>query len=141
MRRGRTTHTPIVLCGSEVPPRDRLDLCLRRDDRLFDLTGIGKLLFDPTATDTFTCYRTFLLKLIIFLNDLCRNFEIVIPGVGPGAHQRVPNGILGLLCNQLYPGLVMIDGEKRPASSWAHYITARDEETNSSRAARVVKEF
>ena len=41
-------------------------------------------------------------KLIVFLNHLCRSWKVV----DPGAHKRLPNGILGLLCGEHFLGLV-----------------------------------
>lgn len=53
---------------------------------------------------------------------MCRNFDIVIPGV----HSRLPNDILGLLLKQHYPGLIEIGGPVQPASKWEHYTVTPD---------------
>jgi len=63
------------------------------------------------------------LTLILSLNNLRRNFVIVVPGV---AHNRMANGILGLLCKRHYPGAMDIAGVRQPASSWEHYIAKLD---------------
>ena len=44
----------------------------------------------------------------------------------PGAHKRIPNGILGLLCKLHYLGCMEVGGQLQPASSWDHYIVAND---------------
>jgi len=44
----------------------------------------------------------------------------------PGAHKRIPNGILGLLCKLHYLGCMEVGGQLQPASSWDHYIAATD---------------
>jgi len=51
------------------------------------------------------------------------NFVIVVPGV---AHNRMANGILGLLCKRHYPGAMDIAGVRQLASSWEHYIAVPD---------------
>ena len=71
------------------------------------------------------------LTLILSLNNLRRNFEIVVPGV---AHNRMANGILGLLCKRHYPGAMDIAGVRQPASSWEHYIAALDAPDTEGRA-------
>ena len=44
----------------------------------------------------------------------------------PGEHKRKPNGILGLLCRQHFPGLVMHAGVLEPAYMWDHYMASPD---------------
>ena len=44
----------------------------------------------------------------------------------PGAHKRIPNGILGLLCKLHYPSCMEVGGQLQPASSWDHYREAID---------------
>ena len=51
---------------------------------------------------------------------------IVAPGIGPRAHKRAPNGILGLLCKLHFPGIMTVDGRDQLASSWEHYIVVPD---------------
>ena len=41
----------------------------------------------------------------------------------PGEHKRKPNGILGLLCKEHFPGLMMHAEVLEPAYTWDHYIT------------------
>jgi len=71
------------------------------------------------------------MTLILSLNNLSRNFDIVVPGV---AHNRMANGILGLLCKRHYPGAMDIAGVRQPASSWEHYIAAPDGPDEEGRA-------
>ena len=66
--------------------------------------------------------------------------------VQAGAHKRKPNGILGTLCRELFPGLVMHAGILEPAYMWDHYITVPDAEdwegmSFGNKAKRVVGEF
>ena len=66
--------------------------------------------------------------------------------VQAGAHKRKPNGILGTLCRELFPGLVMHAGILEPAYTWDHYISVPDAEDREGRsfgnkARRVVGEF
>ena len=56
---------------------------------------------------------------------------IVAPGA---AHNRMANGILGLLCKRHYPSAMDIAGVRQPASSWEHYIAASDEPYEEGRA-------
>ena len=94
----------------------------------------------------------FLHLVLMFLNStltqiicLCcfgRNFIIVIAGT----HSRIPNGILGLLCKDHYPGCVEVDGQLQPASSWEHYIKHVDRRDRggrmyANRAERVLEEL
>ena len=48
---------------------------------------------------------------------------IVVLGV---AHNRIANGILGLLCKRHYPGAMDIAGVRQLVSSWEHYIAKPD---------------
>ena len=66
--------------------------------------------------------------------------------VQAGAHKRKPNGILGTLCRELFPGRVMHAGNLEPAYTWDHYIAVPDAEDREGRsfgnkARRVVGEF
>jgi hypothetical protein len=40
---------------------------------------------------------------------------------GNGVRTRVPNGILGLLIRNYYPGIVKYKGKDVPACNWRHY--------------------
>ena len=60
-----------------------------------------------------------------------RNFVIVVPGV---AHNRMANGILGLLCKRHYLDAMDIAGVRQPASSWEHYIAKLDAQDEEGRA-------
>ena len=42
------------------------------------------------------------------------------------AHNRMANGIPGLLCKRHYPGAMDIAGVRQLASSWEHYIAVPD---------------
>jgi len=60
-----------------------------------------------------------------------------------GAHNWKPNGILGALCREHFPGLVMHAGVEEPTYTWDHYITipnAEDREGSNfgTKARRVV---
>jgi hypothetical protein len=47
--------------------------------------------------------------------------------VGPSSgHNRPPNGILGLLCREHFPGLIEFAGKMEPAYSFDHYTSAAD---------------
>ena len=54
--------------------------------------------------------------------------------VALGAHKRMANGMLGLLCKRHYPGAMDIAGVRQPASSWEHYIAAPDGPDKEGRA-------
>jgi hypothetical protein len=43
-----------------------------------------------------------------------------------GGHHRLPNGILGLLCREHFPGLVEYAGVMGPAYTFDHYTVAPD---------------
>ena len=57
-----------------------------------------------------------------------------------GGTGRSPNGILGLLCRQHYPGLVNYAGRREPAYSFDHYFVAPDGEYRH-KAERVKTKF
>ena len=64
----------------------------------------------------------------------------------PGAHKRLPNGILGLLCREHFPGLVRYTEALEPTYTYEHYVAAPDAEdemgrTYESVAERVMCEF
>ena len=66
--------------------------------------------------------------------------------VQEGDHNRKPNDILGALCRELFPGLVMHARVLEPAYTWDHYIAvpdAKDREGRSfgNKARRVLREF
>ena len=48
--------------------------------------------------------------------------------VQEGAHKRKPNDIMGLLCREIFPRLVMHAGVLEPAYTWDHYIAVPDAE-------------
>ena len=63
-----------------------------------------------------------------------------------GDHKRKPNGILGLLCKEHFPGLVQQAGMLEPAYTWDHYMAVPDTEDREGRnfgtkARRVVGEL
>ena len=63
-----------------------------------------------------------------------------------GDHKRKPNGILGLLCKEHFPGLVMHAEVLELAYTWDHYITVPDTDDREGRnfgtkARRVVQEL
>ena len=51
-----------------------------------------------------------------------------------GAHNRKPNDILGALCRELFPGLVMHAEILEPAYMWDHYIAVPDAEDREWRS-------
>lgn len=76
------------------------------------------------------------------MNQFGRNWDIVTPG----AHTRLPNGILGLLCKLHWPGFVEVSGAERLATTFDHYALMADQEDRERRvfqnkAQRVVGEF
>ena len=54
--------------------------------------------------------------------------------VQAGAHKRKPNDILGTLCRELFPGLVMHAGILEPAYTCDHYIAVTDAEDREGRS-------
>ena len=75
-------------------------------------------------------------ELLIFLNHMCRNWVVV-----SGAGSRAPNGILGLLCRQHYPDVVMYKNNTLAACSFDHYAIVADMESYPNMAAWVIGEF
>ena len=75
-------------------------------------------------------------ELLIFLNHMCRNWVVV-----SGAGARTPNGILGLLCRQHYPGVVTYNNNTLAPCSFDHYAIATDTEPYPNKTARVIGEF
>jgi hypothetical protein len=65
---------------------------------------------------------------------LCRHWEFV---EGRG---RKPNGILGLLCREHYPGIVQYAGKTESAYTFDHYTVAPDPDY-PNKAARVRAEL
>lgn len=57
-----------------------------------------------------------------------------------GGGARSPNGILGLLCRQHYPGIVTYASKTEPADSFDDYAVAADPHY-PNKAARVKAEF
>ena len=102
--------------GCEAPLVSRTDLYRSSNGRLFGRTVKGITLA------YFITFRTYIFQFQFYTNIFCRNFVIVVPSV----HKRIPNGILGLVCKDHYPGCVEIDGRLQPASAWEHYIQAID---------------
>ena len=63
-----------------------------------------------------------------------------------GGHGRNPNGILGLLCREHFPGLVEYAGVTSPAYTFGHYAVApdavdRDGRQFNNKAERVKQEL
>jgi hypothetical protein len=63
-----------------------------------------------------------------------------------GGHGRNPNGILGLLCREHFPGLVEYAGVTSPANTFDHYAVApdavdRDGRQFNNKAERVKQEL
>jgi len=129
-------------CGCEDHRNCRSGRYLLRDARSFDRYRTGNTL----------CYT----QWHLFFNSYVQNDKILILYVihfyrywmlvQAGAHKRKPNGILGTLCRELFPGLVMHAGNLEPAYTWDHYIAVPDAEDREGRsfgnkARRVVGEF
>ena len=57
-----------------------------------------------------------------------------------GGSARLVNGILGLLCRQQFPGIVMYASKTEPAYSFDHYAVAPDAEY-PNKTARMKTEF
>ena len=51
-----------------------------------------------------------------------------------GAHNRKPNDILGTLCREFFPRLVMHAGVLKPAYTCDHYIAVTDAEDREGRS-------
>jgi hypothetical protein len=63
-----------------------------------------------------------------------------------GGHRRLPNGILGLLWREHFPGLVEYAGVMSPAYTFDHYAVApdavdRDVQEFNNKAERVKQEL
>jgi hypothetical protein len=63
-----------------------------------------------------------------------------------GGHRRLPNGILGLLCREHFPGLVEYAGVMGLAYTFGHYVVAsdavdRDDRKFNNKAERVKQEL
>ena len=80
------------------------------------------------------------------MNHFGRGWDIIIRA----GHNRLPNGILGVLCRRHYPGFVMVaegDGAREKlVTAWEDYVSAPDQPDREGRnfgnkAARVVAEF
>jgi hypothetical protein len=81
-------------------------------------------------------------RLITCLDHLGRHFKFV----EASANGRLINGILGLLCREHFPGLVLYRGKREPAYSYRHYEQADDTVDRAGRrfankAIRVVEEL
>jgi hypothetical protein len=85
-------------------------------------------------------------KLIHFVNHFCRGWKIE----SLGGHNRLPNGILGVLTRLHYPGFVLLgEGDARRevvVTSFDHYALMPDVQDPTGRvfqnkAVRVVSEF
>jgi hypothetical protein len=85
-------------------------------------------------------------KLIHFVNHFGRGWKIE----SPGGHNRLPNGILGVLVRLHYPGFVWVgEGDARRevlVTSFDHYALMPDVQDPTGRvfpnkAVRVVSEF
>ena len=81
-------------------------------------------------------------KLILYLEHFCRNW-LILSG---GAHNRKPNGILGALCREHFPGLMEHAEVREPAYTWDHYMAVADADDREGRnfgtkARRVVGEL
>ncbi|TVU13163.1 hypothetical protein EJB05_40695, partial [Eragrostis curvula] len=73
---------------------------------------------------------------------LPRSWDVITPG----DHDRPPNGILGILCRQWYPGVGQYKGKQEPALTWDHYKVAQNLPDSGSRcfahkAERVMMEL
>ncbi|TVU40581.1 hypothetical protein EJB05_14048, partial [Eragrostis curvula] len=67
--------------------------------------------------------------------DVPKGWETIIPG----DHERIPVGILGLLCRRHFPGMVPLrDGGQEPALTWAHYKRVADVPDEDGRDFRTV---
>lgn len=57
-----------------------------------------------------------------------------------GGGSRKPNGIVGLLCRQHYPGIVTYHGRREPAYTFGHYYQGVDPDWDH-KAEKVKREF
>jgi hypothetical protein len=60
---------------------------------------------------------------ILFIKDIDRSWTVV---ENAGGHKHNPNGILGLLCREHFPGIVEYDEHPASAYSFDHYIITLD---------------
>jgi hypothetical protein len=67
----------------------------------------------------------------MFVNDLCRHWEVVSPG-----DSRNPNHILGLVCRNYYLDIITYKGTIGPAKLWDHYKSAPMQIMETSRAGQ-----
>ena len=63
-----------------------------------------------------------------------------------GAHNQKPNGILGALCREHFPGLVEHAWVREPTYTWDHYMAVADADDREwrnfgTKARRVVGEL
>jgi hypothetical protein len=66
---------------------------------------------------------------------MCRNWIFVSGGVS-----RKPNGSVGLLCRQHYPGIITYHRRTEPAYTWGHYYKGEDPDFTHT-AERVLRMF
>ncbi|CAO2143707.1 unnamed protein product, partial [Urochloa humidicola] len=64
----------------------------------------------------------------------------------PGSHKRLVNNILGRLCRDHFPGVVLHSGVYEPAFTFHHYVVAPDQADRDGRifpnkAQRVIGEL
>jgi hypothetical protein len=74
---------------------------------------------------------------------LARSWTVV---ENAGGHRRNPNGILGMLCREHFPGLVEYAGVMSPIYTFNHYAIApdaidRDDREFNNKAERVKQEL
>ena len=85
----------------------------------------------------------FIIEINTFLYHLDRSWKVVENAWGHGCN---PNGILGLLCREHFPGLVEYAGVTSPAYTFDHYAVApdavdRDGREFNNKAERVKQEM
>jgi hypothetical protein len=66
---------------------------------------------------------------------MCRNWIVV-----SGSDSHKPNGIVGLLCRQHYPGIVTYHGRTELAYTFGHYYQGDDRDFTHT-AERVLRTF
>jgi hypothetical protein len=86
-------------------------------------------------------------KFIIYTNTFYLSLGQVLEGCGEcmGSEPQ-PNGILGLLCREHFPGLVEYAGVTGPAYTFNHYVVApdvvdRDDKEFNNKTERVKQEL
>ena len=67
---------------------------------------------------------------MLFLDHLDRSWKVVENAVG---HSLNPNGIIGLLCREHFPGLVEYTGVTGPTYTFDHYAIAPDAKDRNNR--------